>query len=178
MRLSRASSRYAKAILSLAIDENKAVAVNEDMKNILVTLTNNKELRNFLSSPLVKEDQKRAGLRQVFKDAGDVTMKTFDLLVDNKRTDILLDVATSFIVLFEDMNKREIATVTTAVAISADLEMKVLARAKELAGKEVTLEKIVDPSILGGFVLRVGDKEINASVNNKLGELKRTFASN
>ena len=76
------------------------------------------------------------------------------------------------------MNKREIATVTTAVAISADLEMKVLARAKELAGKEVTLEKIVDPSILGGFVLRVGDKEINASVNNKLGELKRTFASN
>ena len=178
MRLSRASSRYAKAILSLAIDENKAVAVNEDMKNILVTLTNNKELRNFLSSPLVKEDQKRPGLRQVFKDAGDVTMKTFDLLVDNKRADILLDVATSFIVLFEDMNKREIATVTTAVAISADLEMKVLARAKELAGKEVTLEKIVDPSILGGFVLRVGDKEINASVNNKLGELKRTFASN
>lgn len=178
MRLSRASSRYAKAILSLAIDENKAVAVNEDMKNILVTLTNNKELRNFLLNPLVKEDQKRAGLRQVFKDAGDVTMKTFDLLVDNKRADILLDVATSFIVLFEDMNKREIATVTTAVAISADLEMKVLARAKELAGKEVTLEKIVDPSILGGFVLRVGDKEINASVNNKLGELKRTFASN
>lgn len=178
MRLSRASSRYAKAILSLAIDENKAVAVNEDMKNILVTISNNKELRNFLSSPLVKEEQKRGGLRQIFKDAGDVTMKTFDLLVDNKRTDILLDVATSYIVLFEDMNKREIATVTTAVAISADLEMKVLARAKELAGKEVTLEKIVDPSILGGFVLRVGDKEINASVNNKLGELKRTFASN
>ncbi len=178
MRLSRASSRYAKAILSLAIDENKAVAVNEDMKNILVTITNNKELRNFLSSPLVKEDQKRAGLRQIFKDAGDVTMKTFDLLVDNKRADILLDVATSYIVLFEDMNKREIATVTTAVAISADLEMKVLAKAKQLAGKEVTLEKIVDPSILGGFVLRVGDKEINASVNNKLGELKRTFASN
>ncbi|AGC76473.1 F-type H+-transporting ATPase subunit delta [Nonlabens dokdonensis] len=178
MKLSRASSRYAKAILSLAIDENKALAVNEDMKNILVTISNNKELRNFLSSPLVKEEQKRGGLRQIFKDAGDVTMKTFDLLVDNKRTDILLDVATSYIVLFEDMNKREIATVTTAVAISADLEMKVLARAKELAGKEVTLEKIVDPSILGGFVLRVGDKEINASVNNKLGELKRTFASN
>lgn len=178
MKLSRASSRYAKAILSLAIDEKKAAAVNEDMKNILVTVSNNKELRDFLSSPLVKAEQKREGLRQVFKEAGDVTMKTFDLLVTNKRTDILLDVATSYIVLFEDMNKREIATVTTAVKITADLEKKVLAKAKELAGKEVTLEKIIDPSILGGFVLRVGDKEINASVNNKLGELKRTFASN
>lgn len=178
MKLSRAASRYAKAILSLAIDENKAVVVNEDMKSILVTVSKNKELRDFLSSPLVKPDQKRAGLRQVFKDANDVTMKTFDLLVANKRTDILLDVATSFIVLFEEMNKREIATVTTAVEITADLEKKVLAKAQELAGKEVTLEKVIDPSILGGFILRVGDREINASVQNKIGELKRTFASN
>ncbi|MFT4838128.1 MAG: F-type H+-transporting ATPase subunit delta [Nonlabens sp.] len=178
MKLSRAASRYAKAILSLAIDENKAVVVNEDMKSILVTVSKNKELRDFLSSPLVKPDQKRDGLRQVFKDANDVTMKTFDLLVANKRTDILLDVATSFIVLFEEMNKREIATVTTAVEITADLEKKVLAKAQELAGKEVTLEKVIDPSILGGFILRVGDREINASVQNKIGELKRTFASN
>jgi F-type H+-transporting ATPase subunit delta len=178
MKLSRAASRYAKAILSLAIDENKAVVVNEDMKSILVTVSKNKELRDFLSSPLVKPDQKRDGLRQVFKDANDVTMKTFDLLVTNKRTDILLDVATSFIVLFEEMNKREIATVTTAVEITADLEKKVLAKAQELAGKEVTLEKVIDPSILGGFILRVGDREINASVQNKIGELKRTFASN
>lgn len=178
MKLSRAASRYAKAILSLAIDENKAAAVNEDMKSILVTVSKNKELRDFLSSPLVKADQKRAGLREVFKDANDVTMKTFDLLVANKRTDIVLDVATSFIVLFEEMNKREIATVTTAVEITADLEKKVLAKAIELAGKEVTLEKVIDPSILGGFVLRVGDREINASVQNKFGELKRTFASN
>jgi F-type H+-transporting ATPase subunit delta len=178
MKLSRAASRYAKAILSLAIDENKAAAVNEDMKSILVTVSKNKELRDFLSSPLVKADQKRAGLHNIFKDANDVTMKTFDLLVANKRTDIVQDVATSFIVLFEEMNKREIATVTTAVEITADLEKKVLAKAIELAGKEVTLEKVVDPSILGGFVLRVGDREINASLQNKFGELKRTFASN
>ncbi|MFT7083900.1 MAG: F-type H+-transporting ATPase subunit delta [Nonlabens sp.] len=178
MRLSRASSRYAKAILSLAIDENKEAAVNEDMKSILVTVSKNKELSNFLSNPLVKADQKRNALHQVFKDAGDVTRKIFDLLVTNKRTDILLDVATSYIVLFEEMNKREIATVITAVEITADLEEKVLAKAKELAGKEVTLEKVINPAILGGFILRVGDREINASVSNKLGELKRTFASN
>ena len=178
MKLSRAASRYSKAILSLAVDKNEAAAVNEDMKSILVTVSKNKELRNFLVSPIVKDVQKRDGLRQIFKDTGAITMSTFDLLVRNKRADILLDVATSYILRFEEMNKREIATVTTAVEISADLEKKVLAKAKELAGKEVTLEKVIDPSILGGFVLRVGDKEINASVQNKFGELKRTFATN
>ncbi|EAS20590.1 ATP synthase F1 subunit delta [Nonlabens mediterrranea] len=177
MKLSRAASRYAKAILSLAIDKKEADAVNEEMKSILVTLNGNKELRDFMSSPLIKSEQKRGALRQVFKDAGAITMGSFDLLVDNKRADVLMDVATKYILLFEDMNKREIATVTTAVEITAELEQKVLAKAKELAGKEITLEKNIDESILGGFILRVGDQEINASVANKLGQLKRTFAT-
>ncbi|WP_124979043.1 ATP synthase F1 subunit delta [Nonlabens xiamenensis] len=177
MRLSRAASRYAKAILSLAVDKNEAAAVNEDMKSILATISNNKDLRNFLTSPLVNAENKRAGLRQIFKATNGISMSLYDLLVDNKRTDILSDVAASYIILFEEMNQREIATVTTAVEISPELEQKVLAKAKELAGKEVSLEKIIDPSIIGGFVLRVGDREINASVQNKFGELKRTFAN-
>jgi F-type H+-transporting ATPase subunit delta len=178
MRLSRAASRYAKAILSLAIDKNVAPAVNEDMKDVLVTLSKSKELRNFLSSPIIKLDQKKAGLASIFKSANGITNNLFDLLVTNKRADILQDVATSYVVLFEEMNKREIATVTTAIEITPELEAKVLAKAKQLAGKEITLVKKIDPTIVGGFILRVGDREINASVQNKFGELKRTFASN
>ncbi len=176
MRLSRAASRYAKAILSLAIDGNEAPAVNEDMKSVLVTINNSKDLRDFLSSPIVNADKKRSSLKEIFKSTGTLSMNLFDLLVDNKRADILQDVATSYILLFEEMNKREIATVTTAVEITPDLEKKVLAKAKELAGREVTLVKKIDATILGGFILRVGDKEINASIKNKFGELKRTFA--
>jgi F-type H+-transporting ATPase subunit delta len=176
MRLSRAASRYAKAILSLAIDRNEAPAVNEDMKSVLVTINNSKELRAFLSSPLISADKKKSSLNEIFKDTGSISKNLFNLLVENKRSEILQDVATSYIVLFEEMNKREIATVTTAVEITPDLEKKVLAKAKELAGREVTLVKKIDTTILGGFILRVGDKEINASVQNKFGELKRTFA--
>jgi len=176
MRLSRAASRYAKAILDLAVEKNEAVAVNEDMKTILTTINGNKELRNFMSSPLIKTDQKRNALHEIFKDVNGITTGAFDLLVTNKRAEILMDVATKYIIRFEEMNKREIATVTTAVEITADLEKKVLAKAKELAGKEITLEKEIDETILGGFILRVGDQEINASVANKLGALKREFA--
>lgn len=176
MKISRAASRYAKAILSLAVDQNVTADVNNDMKSILVTVSKNAELSGFLKSPMIGGDKKLAALQQVFATVNDLTKKSFGLLVTNKRVDILADVATQYIVLFEEMNKRVIATVTTAVALDAALEAKVLAKAKELAGKEVTLEKHVDPSIIGGFILRVGDKEINASVQSKLGNLKRAFA--
>ena len=176
MRLSRAASRYAKAILSLAVERNEAAAVNEDMKNVMVTISKSKDLQNFLTSPLINSTKRKSGLKEVFKSSNALTQGLFDLLVENNRSEILQDVAMSYVVLFEEMNKREIATVTTAVEITSELEKKVLAKAKELAGKEITLQKKIDPSIIGGFVLRVGDKEINASVQNKFGELKRTFA--
>ncbi len=178
MKLSRAASRYAKAILDLAIDKKEAAAVNEDMKSVLTTVHKNLELQEFLKSPVVKIEQKRGALRQIFSNVGGITMGAFDLIVDNQRSDILGDIATKYILLFDEMNKREVATVTTAVEITPELEEKVLAKAKELAGKEVILEKKIDPSIVGGFILRVGDKEINASVHSTLGELKREFAHN
>ncbi|KQC32313.1 ATP synthase subunit delta [Nonlabens sp. YIK11] len=176
MKLSRAASRYAKAILDLTIDKKEAAAVNEDMKSVLTTVHKNKELQDFLKSPVVKTEQKRGALRQVFSQVGGITMGAFDLIVDNQRADILSDIATKYILLFDEMNKREVATVTTAVEISKELEAKILAKATELAGKEITLEKKIDPSIVGGFILRVGDKEINASIHSTLGDLKREFA--
>jgi F-type H+-transporting ATPase subunit delta len=176
MRLSRAASRYAKAVLSLAVEKNQADAVNVDMKSILTTLNGSKELRDFLSSPLVKSEQKRGALREVFKNTNEMTSGVFDLLVDNKRADILMDVATKYVILFEEMNKREIATVITAVELTPQLEEKILAKAKALAGKDITLEKKIDESIIGGFILTVGDQQVNASVAGKLDSLKRTFA--
>lgn len=176
MRISRAASRYAKAILSLAIDQDVAAAVNDDMKSVLVTVSKNKELQDFLKSPMVTGAKKLGALENIFKDVNALTTKSFGLLVTNKRVEILGDVATQYIVLFEELNKRVIATVTTAIPLDAALEQKVMAKAVELAGKEVTLQKLVDPSIIGGFILRVGDQEINASVQSKLSGLKRAFA--
>lgn len=176
MKTPRAASRYAKAILSLAIEQNIATPVNEDMKGIMVTVAKNNELQDFLTSPLVPSTNKLETLKLIFKDVQELTFKAFELLVTNKRVNILADVAAQYIVLFEGMNKRVIAIVTTAVPLDKALEVKILEKATALAGKEVTLQKIVDPSIIGGFILRVGDQEINASVQSKFNGLKRAFA--
>ena len=102
----------------------------------------------------------------------------FDILIENKRVDILQDVAKKYTFLFDQMNKTEVATVTTAVPLTKELEAKVLAKVKELTGNDVSLENKIDESIIGGFILRVGDLQYNASIANKLNTLKREFTNN
>ena len=80
--------------------------------------------------------------------------------------------------LFDQLNNKEKATVTTAVPMTPALEEKVLEKLKSLSTKEISLTKIVDETILGGFILRVGDQQYNASVSNQLNELKSKFQMN
>jgi len=174
----RAAIRYAKAVLSLASDQNTAEAVNNDMKLIAATISENLELDQVLKSAIVKSDVKKATLTQIFPNINTISSGLFNILVSNKRIDILGDVALKYSVLFDELNGKEVAQVTTAIPMTNDLEIKVLAKVKELTSKAVELENIVDESILGGFILRVGDKQYNASISNKLSKLKREFSLN
>ena len=174
----RAAIRYAKAVLSLATEQKNAEVVNNDMKLIAKTIADSLELNQVLNNSVVKTDVKKAALLQIFPNLTDVSKGLFNLLETNKRIDILADVASNYSVLFDKLNGKEKATVTTAVPMTSDLELKVLAKVKELTNKAVELENIVDESILGGFILRVGDKQYNASIANKLNKLKREFTLN
>ncbi|TBN03893.1 ATP synthase F1 subunit delta [Hyunsoonleella flava] len=174
----RAAIRYAKAVLSLALSEKKADKVNDDMKLIANTISENEELATVLSNSVIKTEVKKASLLAIFPKVNKVTNGLIDLLISNKRIDILNDVAVKYSALFDEHNGKEVAQVTTAVALTKDLEKKVLAKVKELTNKTVELESIIDESILGGFVLRVGDKQFDASISNKLDKLKREFTLN
>jgi len=176
--MSRAAVRYAKAILDLAKDNNATEAIFADMQQITATVEASKELNDLLNSPLVKSDAKKASLKAVFANSNQVTKGLFDTLVDNKRVAILPNVAESFITLCNQSQGAQIAKVTTAVPLSSDLETLVLAKVKELTGNDATIENIVDESIIGGFILRVGDLQYNASVASQLANLKRTFEDN
>ncbi|WP_203256677.1 ATP synthase F1 subunit delta [Hyunsoonleella ulvae] len=174
----RAAIRYAKALLSLALSEKKADKVNDDMKAIANTISENEELANVLSNSVIKTDVKKAALLAIFPKLSNLTSGLFDLLIINKRIDILPAVAEKYSVLFDEHQGKEIAQVTTAVPLTKDLEEKVLAKVKTLTSKTVKLESIVDESILGGFILRVGDKQFDASISNKLNKLKRELILN
>lgn len=175
--MSRAAIRYAKAILDIAQTSGKAEAVNNDMKSIVNAVSESAELKDFLTSPIIKIDVKKSALSEIFSNVQNETNSLFHLLFENKRFEIVEEIAIQYNKLFDESNGIEVAKVTTAFPITAELETKVLAKIAEFSNKKITIHNIVDPAIIGGFILRVGDQQYNASVASKLSELKREFSN-
>ncbi|WDF59799.1 ATP synthase F1 subunit delta [Flavobacterium sp. KACC 22758] len=177
MASTRAAIRYAKAILDLANSKGVAEAVNNDMKSIASAIETNTELSTFIQNPTAKVEVKESALLEVFADVNGVTKGLFHLLFENKRFEILDAIAVEYNKLFDESNGVEVAKVTTAIPMDAALEAKVLAKVATLSDKKITIENIVDPSIIGGFILRIGDNQYNASVANRLQVLKRELSN-
>jgi F-type H+-transporting ATPase subunit delta len=177
MSSTRAAIRYAKAILDLAHSKNVSEAVANDMKTISTTISSNQELSMFILNPTMKVEVKESALLEVFADSNAVTKGLFHLLFENKRFEILGEIATEYNNLNDEANGVQVAKVTTAIAMDADLESKVLAKIATFSDKKITIENTVDPSIIGGFILRIGDKQYNASVANRLQVLKRELSN-
>ncbi|CAN1556315.1 AtpH F0F1-type ATP synthase, delta subunit (mitochondrial oligomycin sensitivity protein) [Flavobacteriaceae bacterium] len=173
----RAAIRYAKAILEIADSKGVASEVSADMTLIATTITGNSELTHFIQNPLIKTDTKKNVVLEVFASVNPVTQSLFHLLLENKRFEILAAIAVEYNNLFDVMNGVEVAKVTTAFPMDAALEAKVLAKIATFSDKKVTIENTVDASIIGGFILRIGDKQYNASVANRLHVLKRELSN-
>jgi len=174
----RAAIRYAKAVLSLASDNKQAAVVQADMALISQTIANNASLEAVLKSPVVKLSEKANVLKAIFPSVSEESKSLFNTLVTNKRVDILSQIATQFGILYDIENNKENAFVTTAIPMTSEIEAKVMAKLKTLTTKEVTLNNSLDETILGGFILRVGDQQYDASVSNQLNTLKRKFTIN
>lgn len=177
MSSTRAAIRYAKAILDIASSKNAANEVSNDMFLISSTIKENVELDTFIQNPTIKVEVKENALLEVFANTNGVTKSLFHLLFENKRFEILGAVASEYTKLFAEMNGVEVAKVTTAIPMDADLEAKVKAKIATFSDKKVTIENTVDASIIGGFILRIGDKQYNASVANRLQVLKRELSN-
>lgn len=171
----RAAIRYAKAILEVSNAKGNANAVSQDMATIAEAISESKELKSFLSNPVIKGNIKLSALLEVFAATNEDTKSLFKLLLQNKRFDILEAITVQFKKLYDEMNGVQVAHVTTATALTPELEAQVLAKVKELSAKEVTIINTVNPEIIGGFIIRIGDKQYNASIADKLSQLKREF---
>ena len=173
----RAAIRYAKAILEIAESKGVATNVSEDMTLIASTIKSNEELSTFIQNPTIKVEVKESALLEIFANSNAVTKSLIHLLFENKRFEILNAIALEYNALFDIMNNVEVAKVTTAIPMDAALEAKVLAKIATLSDKKITIENIVDPAIIGGFILRIGDQQYNASVANRLQVLKRELSN-
>ncbi|WP_299156543.1 ATP synthase F1 subunit delta [uncultured Tenacibaculum sp.] len=176
MKGARPALRYAKAILNLAKESGNETLVNDNMKLIVETIAGSSDLETMLKSPVIKAADKRKVLVALFGDKVDnISKGLFNLLEENKRMVMLEPIAKQYSIIYDYHKRMQVAKVTTAVALTKELEDKIQAKIVELTGNSASIENIVNPNILGGFILRVGDVQYDASISNQFNELRREF---
>lgn len=180
MRDIKVSSRYAKSLLDLAKEQNSVDAVYKDMVDVYQTCQSSKELVLLLKSPIVKSDKKKSILTAVFGDKLSKTGIAFiNILITKKRESLLESVAASFIAQYKTLKNIQIAKVVSAIPLTNDLRDKVIALVKDaVKANEIEIEEKVDPEIIGGLIVRVGDKQVDESIKRKILDLEKVFSQN
>jgi F-type H+-transporting ATPase subunit delta len=177
---SRAASRYVKSLLGLAVEKNVLDQVHQDMLLFAKVVDENRQLHLALSNPIITHDKKREILEQIFKGkVNALTLAIFDIITKKHREPILYTIAKQFHHAYNDYNGIGIATVTSAIPLDGALKAEILGIIKKINDKkEVELIEKVDPSLIGGFILNVGDRQIDASMKSKLQALKVDLSHN
>lgn len=173
-----AAHRYAKALWTLASEKDLLDQITSDIKLVDQTIKDSKDLKILLRSPVIKTEQKRSCLKAIFKAVHKDVLHFFNVLFDNNRINILAQVTEAFISKVNEMNNVTSAEVTTSVPLTEDMEHKIQVKIKELTGNQATLIKKIDKDLIGGFLLRVGDLQYDASISGRLNSLKHKFKQN
>ena len=169
---SRAAIRYAKAMYDIANEENSINEVYKDMNFINELNSGSLDFKNLLSNSQINFQDKKKLILSSIKQSNSLTEKLIDLLIHNKRVKIIGDIASSFIQLYNKHNNIKEATIITASPINNELESKILSMIDIKDAKSVNLTNVVNPNIIGGFIIRFDGKEYNASIKQNLNNLK------
>lgn len=180
MRESRVSHRYAKSLLDLALEKGQLEQVSEDMRVVLQTIHQNRDLSVLLRSPVVKTDKKQEILKAIFGGhIGVITTEFLDIITRKRRESELEAIAEAFVSQYRKHKQILTAVITTAQGLDEKLRAQVLEIVKQSAGgKAIELVEKTDKELLGGFILRVGDKQVDASVLRQIRNLERNFNEN
>ena len=178
MRDRKVAGRYAEALLRTAKPAGTLVACAESYAGVLEVMAASRELVIFLDSPQVREQEKKEVLKKVFgPHLEPVLLDFFNLLLDRNRIELLRDIGTVFAELVEADQGLVRARVVTAIALPADLETKLRDKLAHVTGKSVILDKKVDPAVIGGVRVTLGDRVIDGTVRTNLDCLRKTLAT-
>ena len=179
MQQSRATIRYAKALLSLSNEQDNLIDSYNDMLLLDDICSKSKELSLLLKSPIVKTDHKLKIFDQIFTDKlSRISMDFLNIIIRKRRESIVPEIAKSFIRLYKTKNNISTATITTATPISEELRDQIIHYIKSHTKNTVELKEMIDENIIGGVVVRMGDKQLDASISTEISELRQTFNKN
>ncbi|MBM3441937.1 MAG: ATP synthase F1 subunit delta [Bacteroidetes bacterium] len=180
MRQYKVAHRYAKALFQLALEGGSLEAVHSDMQ--LIGGLGHAEFSRMMVSPIIKSDAKAKAFATVFGNRiSPLTASFFNLVFRKGRSLSLSEIQASFEAMYLDYKGVVVAELTTALpasdAVKEDMRRR-LEALPQMAGKKVILHDRVDPSIIGGYVLQLGDHSLDASIRRDLRTIQTQFVEN
>ncbi|WP_339923100.1 ATP synthase F1 subunit delta [uncultured Cyclobacterium sp.] len=176
----RVASRYAKSLLELAVEKNELEQVHVDMTTVLSLSTEDSSFSDMVKSPVISSEKKISTLKLLAgKKASALTIKFFELVGEKGRTAFLPEMATAFFRLYNEHLGIQTAEVVSTIQLDDELRNSFKDIVKEVSGKDkVKLIEKINPNLIGGFVLRIGDKQLDESIKSKLQQLRLDFTQN
>jgi F-type H+-transporting ATPase subunit delta len=180
MQNPRLAARYAKSLLDIAQEQNAVEPVLNDIKLILQICESNTDFVSMLRSPIIKADKKVAIINAILGSKIEkVTAAFINLIINKGREYFMPEIAAAYVSQYKAFKDIYSVTLTTAIPLSSEMTQAITQKiTAALAGKTIDLESIVDPDIIGGFTLTVGDKEFDASIKRDLADIKNQFTKN
>lgn len=179
MLTSKVAKRYAQGLLDFTNESGQTNAVFSEMKDVVKLMSESKDLNKFFLTPYIDSKKKTEVASQIFKSLSPVSQNLITLVIKHGRENQLRNIAQEFINKVEDINGVQRITLTTATQISKE-NIDQIIKSTDLinANSNADLVHIIKPEILGGYILRVGDQQIDASVKAKLNSIKKDFHLN
>lgn len=174
MKSSILYKRYAKALLSLALENNILERSYHDMQIVHQIFSTHNELKILLKSPIIRVGKKQSVLKHLFSTVVHPLILTYLSIIVRKQRGHMLDrISKAYLTVYKQYLGIETLKITTAVPLNDQIRNKALRAARELTPHEIEFEEEIDPEIIGGFILDLEDKQYNASVHYRLVRLKK-----
>lgn len=175
----KVASRYSKSLLDLAVEKGVLEEVQNDMQAFSQVCKQNRDFYLMLKNPIIQHSKKLKILNEIFSGKfHEMSMSIFKLITRKQRENHLPDIARQFQIQYNVHKGIESAQVTTTIPLTDELRASFTNVVKKITGKKVELEEKINEHILGGFVLKIGDRQIDDSLSGKLTELKLKFNHN
>lgn len=173
MKSTKSAGRYAKALLELAQEQNKTDIVESNMLEVVKASKETHDFQVFLNSPIIKVDKKIDVMNQLFSNFDSLTMSFLELITKNGRENLITAIANSFLAQLKELRGIVPVSITSASPLDEKTREVILSKVKSIASGKLEVEEIIDKTIIGGFVVRLGDKQIDASVASQLNRMKQ-----
>jgi ATP synthase F1 delta subunit len=167
---------YARSLFEVAREQDKLEVIREELGEFADALAGSHELQVFFFSPYFSTEEKKDGLHRTVEGADDTLTNFLELLLENHRMPVVFRVRREFDRLWEEANDLLPVLITSAVALDESVSRRIGDEIGRQTGKQVELTSSVDPDVIGGIVLRVGNSILDASIRNRLETLRKQVA--